>query len=275
MQKLPFIQFYPGDWLKDPAVGLCSPATRGIWMDAICAMHEQGQTGELSGNAASLARVCRCTPEEISCAAQELRATQTADVTICNDKITLINRRMRRLHELRKSAKERQFRHRHKTGNEIVTEKSRLLSSSSSSYKQQPNHSKLKADGNPGNGAASLLVKLGLPEDHSFGAALESAGVTSRHVVAMWAQRRQEAKNPDRPGRLLAKILVDDGASAAPELTSKQVVEAVKAGLVSAIHVGDERVEVAGCKVQYNASGLIVDGSLAVKAGDFGRAEFE
>ena len=45
--KLPAFQFYPGDWLKDPALRCCSPAARGIWMDVLCMMHESPKRGVL------------------------------------------------------------------------------------------------------------------------------------------------------------------------------------------------------------------------------------
>lgn len=34
--KFPWLKFYPGDWLKEPSLTVCSPATRGIWIDLIC-----------------------------------------------------------------------------------------------------------------------------------------------------------------------------------------------------------------------------------------------
>lgn len=45
MSKKPSFQFYPGDWLKDTALRLCSPAARGIWMDMLCLLHECPQRG--------------------------------------------------------------------------------------------------------------------------------------------------------------------------------------------------------------------------------------
>lgn len=94
--KNPAFQFYPGDWTKDPKVSLCKPATRGIWMDALCAMHEMDHCGQLSGTLESISRVCRCRADEMRAAIDDLRATGAADVTECNANVILVNRRMQR-----------------------------------------------------------------------------------------------------------------------------------------------------------------------------------
>lgn len=39
-QKQPAFQFYPGDWLKDPALSLCSIEARGCYIDLLCVLHE-------------------------------------------------------------------------------------------------------------------------------------------------------------------------------------------------------------------------------------------
>ncbi|MBN2714034.1 MAG: hypothetical protein JXR97_16565 [Planctomycetes bacterium] len=145
MAKKPSRQWYPADWLKDPALSMCSPATRGIWMDMLCAMHELDEGGEVCGTYQQLARICRCNEAEIEVAIAELAATNTADVTERHGKVTVINRRMSRECHARKSDAQRQARKRVKGsgGDDVteksqpchghVTEKSRLHSSSSSS----------------------------------------------------------------------------------------------------------------------------------------------
>lgn len=47
MDKLPALQFYPGDWMKDPAVRSLSAAARGLWIDMLCLMHESEKRGFL------------------------------------------------------------------------------------------------------------------------------------------------------------------------------------------------------------------------------------
>jgi len=50
MSKLPSFQFYPGDWLKDPALRLCSPQARALWIDMLCLMWETENRGILRTN---------------------------------------------------------------------------------------------------------------------------------------------------------------------------------------------------------------------------------
>lgn len=47
MSKLPAIQFYVGDWMKDPALRSVSVAARGLWIDLLCIMHESPRRGYL------------------------------------------------------------------------------------------------------------------------------------------------------------------------------------------------------------------------------------
>lgn len=95
MTKLPAILLYTGDWKKDPQLSHCSPATRGIWIDAICSMHEL-RSGSLEGTPRNLARDLRCTETELAAALHELHDTGAAVVTQRNEKVTLTCRRMQR-----------------------------------------------------------------------------------------------------------------------------------------------------------------------------------
>jgi len=94
--KQPAFQFYSGDWLTDPQLGMCRPATRGIWIDLLCGMHKLDRSGQITGTPDQLARICRCTTVEFVQAIDELCATCTADVIKRNGQITVMNRRMKR-----------------------------------------------------------------------------------------------------------------------------------------------------------------------------------
>src|SRR3990167_1344800 len=94
MAKSPAFQFYTGDWLKDPNLGQCSPATRGIWIDMLALMHENGRSGLLHGTINSLSRICRCSDAEMDAALSELSDTTSANVTKRHGKVTVTNRRM-------------------------------------------------------------------------------------------------------------------------------------------------------------------------------------
>ena len=116
--KLPAFQFYPGDWLKDPALSMCAPATRGVWIDLLCAMHET-RTGTVAGTLPQLARLCRCAPEDISEALTDLISTRTAEVQYqaATEKgvITITSRRLKREAKLREEAAARQRKSRGKS----------------------------------------------------------------------------------------------------------------------------------------------------------------
>lgn len=112
MAKLPYIPFFTGDWLKDPELSLCSPATRGVWMDLLCAMHERDRSGELSGTTEQLCRLARCQTVELTHALTELQTTGAAVVTERNKIVTVVNRRMYREKNQRLKTRDRVAKHR-------------------------------------------------------------------------------------------------------------------------------------------------------------------
>lgn len=48
--KQPSFPFYPGDWIKDPELSICSATDRGVWMDALCLMWECTPRGYFISN---------------------------------------------------------------------------------------------------------------------------------------------------------------------------------------------------------------------------------
>jgi hypothetical protein len=140
--KRPAMMLFTGDWLTDQQLGMCGPATRGIWIDLLCLMQKNGETGRLTGTVPRLARVCRCTINEMVVALTELAETGAADVTplqIVTDsdgEVTVVSRRMQRDFRARKGSAGRQKRYRDGPGDGEVTPESRpcdgSLSSSSS-----------------------------------------------------------------------------------------------------------------------------------------------
>jgi hypothetical protein len=128
-----YMEFVPGEWLTDPAVSLLRPATRGIWIDAIAVMHQMEQCGQIVGTVADLSRLCRCTPQEMRAAIEDLKQRNAADVTESRPDgemlhvtprngdvatvVTLVNRRMKRLWLERKSSANRVMRHRERKRN--------------------------------------------------------------------------------------------------------------------------------------------------------------
>jgi hypothetical protein len=104
--KHPYIQFYTGDWLKDPALSVCSPAARGIWMDILCHLHERNNGGTLTASLEQISRCCRCSVSEAKISLDELRTNSAADISERGGLYSVTCRRMRKASEL--SAKRRQ-----------------------------------------------------------------------------------------------------------------------------------------------------------------------
>lgn len=101
MKKLPYLPLYTGDWLKEPTLSVCMPATRGIWIDLLCAMHEQDQSGELRGTSVQLARLARCSTVELEEAFTDLQTSRVAELQNRSGVWTIANRRMKRAADLR------------------------------------------------------------------------------------------------------------------------------------------------------------------------------
>lgn len=108
MAKLPSFQWYPGDWLKDPAVRSVSLSARGLWTDLLCLMWQAPRRGylELNGRPATLEQIARmtgCSTDEASHLLQEL---ETAGVYSLSEHGTIYSRRMVRDEEKRAACSE-------------------------------------------------------------------------------------------------------------------------------------------------------------------------
>ena len=68
-KRRPSFQFYPGDWLSDPALSLCSFAAQGLWIRMLCLMHHATPYGHLctpNGLAIDPEKIAGATPEMIA-----------------------------------------------------------------------------------------------------------------------------------------------------------------------------------------------------------------
>lgn len=115
-KKWPFIQWFVSDWLGDPKVSQCEPATRGILFDWLCNMHALDRSGVITGTRELLARLGRCSAVQCDAALQDIKRTNAADMTERNGIVTLVNRRMKREYLLRKNSNDRVERHRRNGG---------------------------------------------------------------------------------------------------------------------------------------------------------------
>lgn len=148
MAKLPAIQLYTGDWLKDPNLRRCSKAAKGVWIDMLCLMSECEDRGVLASGGVpwdknDIAMAVGGDQAEILSCIEELLAKGVASLTKLG---AITNRRMVRDEKIRADTKFRQskFRKSQQTnGNSNaditrdVTEMSQQSSSSTSSSKQE------------------------------------------------------------------------------------------------------------------------------------------
>ncbi len=106
--KRPAFQFYPGDWLRDPAVRACSLPARGLWIDMICIMHQSEPYGHLALNghaidAPLLARMVGGSAREVTALLAELERAGVFDRA---EDGRIISRRMVRDEEIRSARAE-------------------------------------------------------------------------------------------------------------------------------------------------------------------------
>lgn len=120
---------------------MLSPQARGVWIDMLCFMWRQEDRGKIEGLYTQLSRLLSCTEQELKESLEELSVTKVADVTVRNDFVTVINRRMYREENTRKLTRCRVQRFRNgeekQHCNADVTHPSSSSSSSSSSLKEK------------------------------------------------------------------------------------------------------------------------------------------
>ncbi len=110
MAKLPFLKFFPDEYLSDEKLRLCSSAARGLWTDIICLMHKSVRRGYLqqsSGKPYSLEQIARINGHPTDEVSQWLQELIDAGAFSANDTMVLFSRRMVKEHGIylaRKSA---------------------------------------------------------------------------------------------------------------------------------------------------------------------------
>lgn len=137
MNKRPAEQWYTGDWYRAVDVQKCCPATRGIWRDAIDAMTNEQITGKIRGTRGEICRLLRCSDRELQRFVDDNRVHRFANVTVRNEKVTIICRRLYRLYLERKGTKKRVRKYREaekRKSNAEVTPYSSSSTSSSNIY---------------------------------------------------------------------------------------------------------------------------------------------
>lgn len=95
-KKLPAMQFYTGDWMKDPALRSVSSSARGLWIDMLCLMHDSDRRGylQVNGKPVSLEMLARMTGNETEQVSRDLQELENSGVYSCTEHGTIFCRRM-------------------------------------------------------------------------------------------------------------------------------------------------------------------------------------
>jgi len=94
--KRPSLQFYPGDWLRDPGVRSVSYAARGLWIDMLCLMFESDRKGYLcvAGKPVSATAISRMTGGNTDEVSQLLTELESSGVFSRTEHGMIYSRRM-------------------------------------------------------------------------------------------------------------------------------------------------------------------------------------
>lgn len=86
MSAVPYIKFFPSDWLSEESLRLVSFAARGLWIDMLCLMAKNERRGYLEVNGGvnptlpQLAKLVGSTEAEIAPLLAELKAAKTCSI---------------------------------------------------------------------------------------------------------------------------------------------------------------------------------------------------
>lgn len=109
IHKLPALQFYVGDWRKDPGVQSLDYETRGIWLEILCIMHESEDRGKLmlNGKPMPMEALCRLLGLDNQNLTKALtKILEYGVASIDSNSQIIFSRRMVRDEDIRKTRKE-------------------------------------------------------------------------------------------------------------------------------------------------------------------------
>ena len=121
MSKLPFLQFYPSDYLVDTRV--LSLAARGAWVDIICVLHKSSTRGTLTLPARGWARIMGASEADFQSALGEIEEMKVGDVIRNgNGEVSVTCRRMMNESITREQTRLRVQNYRNKHGNKAAND---------------------------------------------------------------------------------------------------------------------------------------------------------
>jgi hypothetical protein len=98
VRDMPFLKFFPNDWLADEKLRLCSLAARGLWIEMLCLMHKnakrRGYLEHPDGSAITAEQLARVVGIEAGESRVTLRELEAAGVFSRTENGTIFSRRM-------------------------------------------------------------------------------------------------------------------------------------------------------------------------------------
>lgn len=126
MAKLPFMQFYPKDWLFDTRI--LTPLEKAVLIDLLCFMWDQPKRGEITGHPQDIGRMVGLEWQEARIVIDSLKTKNILTVTERDSEVTLISRRIKRDENARESHNDRQRRYRESKAKSVtVTPRSKKM----------------------------------------------------------------------------------------------------------------------------------------------------
>lgn len=110
MSKAPSFPLYPADIIRDTRI--LSLEAKGAWCDFLFFAHSSDHRGKLTYTVSGWARLWGCDVVTAQRCINEIKDTNIGNVTICNDEVTLTNRRMAKEEKIKEQTKLRVRRHR-------------------------------------------------------------------------------------------------------------------------------------------------------------------
>lgn len=110
MSKAPSFPLYPADIIRDTRI--LSLEAKGAWCDFLFFAHSSDHRGKLTYTVSGWARLWGCDVATAQRCINEIKDTNIGNVTICNDEVTLTNRRMVKEEKIKEQTKLRVRRHR-------------------------------------------------------------------------------------------------------------------------------------------------------------------
>ena len=123
MSKLPYMQFYPADWLSDPDLLLCSLESQGLWIRLICLMWKSETRGKLKGTWENLARQSGIPEKVFIKNVRELASNKVIGFRESDTIKTLFSRRLIREEKFRNNKNLRNKKYYDKTNSDAVRTK--------------------------------------------------------------------------------------------------------------------------------------------------------